>query len=182
MMFDISNDLVLPLIFVASPTSQVMVSADRPKTRHRGWKTFNTVLLVRFRTHDLSSTRHRAGARSTLSSALHQVHHCRWHYGNVKSYALHAWKGGFLSQFKSKAREPSSSAPKPFTLQHLQTADPDLPTASQSHHGWSTSEAQVPNSCRRQQGWSARTCRCRGLAQCVRCLALCCTAIHLSGN
>ena len=97
-----------------------------------------------------------------------------------RAVTLRAWQGAFVSHFKPK--EPSSSTPKPFTLWHLQTADTDLPSAGQSHHPWSTSEAEVCNSCHRQQGWSAHTCHCRDLAQRIRRLALCCTAIHLSCN
>lgn len=62
-----------------------------------------------------------------------QVHHCQWHCCDMKSYALHTWKEGILSQFKSKARQHSSSAPKPLPLQHLQTADPAWPRDGQSH-------------------------------------------------
>lgn len=79
---------------------------------------------MRFRAHYLSSRRCRAGTYGTLGSALHQAHHCRWHYRNAKSCALCTQKGGFLSQFQPKARGPSMSLPKLFTLQHLQTAKP----------------------------------------------------------
>lgn len=102
--------------------------------------------------------------------------HANWatqgDYRDVKSHALCTWEEGFFSQFESKAKEPPSSPPKPLTLQHLQIADPDLPTAGQSHHTRSTSEAKVRNSCQGQQLWSTHTCCCRDLTQCIWCLAL----------
>lgn len=78
-----------------------------------------------------------------LCSAL-QAHHCQWHYCDMKSYALHSWKEGILSQFKSKAREHSSNTPKPLPLQHLQTADPAWPRDRQSHCTWSTTRQRNP--------------------------------------
>lgn len=62
----------------------------------------------------------------TPGSAL-QVHHCQWHCCDVKSHTLHTWKESILSQFKSKARQHSSSAPKPLPSQHPRTADPAWP-------------------------------------------------------
>lgn len=152
-----------------------MVSGERPKTLHRGEKTANTSLEVRFRACDQSSTRCRGGVYGMPSSAL-QVHHGQWHCCDTKSYTLHTWQEGILSKFKPKARQDSSSAPTPLPWQHLHTAHPDKATTLECH------EAEEPHSCHRQQGWSIHVCHCRDLAQRAESPALCCTAHHLSSN
>lgn len=105
-----------------------MVSGERPKTLHRGKKTSNTSLEMRFRACGRSSTRCRAGVYGTPGSAL-QVHHCQWHCCDRKSHTLHTREEGILSQFKSKARQHSHTA----ALAAPAHSQPSLAQRGQSH-------------------------------------------------